>query len=50
MKWLICFSNINLMLGSLLFKNLINLIPFQKQPECHQHILNKFQFVKIILI
>ena len=28
----------------------MNLVPCQKQLECHQHILNKFRFIKIILI
>ena len=44
MEWLTCFSIINLMLGYLLFKkfkNLMNLVPFQKQLEWHQHILNR---------
>ena len=44
MEWLICFSIVNLMLGCFLFKkfkNLMNLVPCQKQLECHQHILNK---------
>ena len=41
---LICFFIVNLMLGCLLFKklkNLMNLVPCQKQLEWHQHILNK---------
>ena len=43
MKWLICFSVVNLMLGCLLFKklkSLMNIVHCQKQLECHQHILN----------
>ena len=36
---LICFSILNLMLGCLSFKNLMNLVPGQKQQEFHQHIL-----------
>ena len=40
MDCLICFSIVNLM----------NLLPCQKQLECHQHILNKIRFVKIICI
>ena len=46
MEWLTCFSIVNLMLGCLLFKKfkkLMNLVPFQQQLECHQHILNKIQ-------
>ena len=44
MEWFIYFSIVNLMLGFLLskkVKNLMNLVPCQKQLECHQHILNK---------
>ena len=44
MKWLTYFSIVNLMLGFLLFKspeNLMNLVPFQKLLESHQHILDK---------
>ena len=40
MEW---FSVVNLMLGYLLLKktkNLMNLVPCQKQLECHQHIIN----------
>ena len=40
MECLTCFSVLNLILGCLLFKKLMNLVPFQKQIECHQHILN----------
>ena len=32
------------------FKNLMNLVHCQKQLECHQHILKKIRFVKIIFI
>ena len=52
-EWLICFSIVNLILGCLLFKKLkksVNLAHCQKQLECHQHILIKFRFVKIIFI
>ena len=35
------FSIVNVMLGCLLFKNLMNPVYCQKQLECHQHILNK---------
>ena len=38
MECLICFSIVNLMLGCLLFKKfkkLMNLVPCQKQLECH---------------
>ena len=41
MEWFICFSNVNLMLGCLLFKKikkLMNLVPRQKQLECHPNI------------
>ena len=44
MKWLICFSIVNLMSECLLFKkfkNLMNIVPFQKQLKYHQHILSK---------
>ena len=40
MEWLICFSIMNLMLRRLKLNNLMNLVPCQKQLECHQHILN----------
>ena len=43
-EWLICSSIANLLLGCFLFKkfkNLINLVPCQKQLESNQHILNK---------
>ena len=44
LEWLICFSIVNLMLGCLLlkkFKKFNELVPCQKQLECHQHISNK---------
>ena len=48
MKWLISFSSVNLMLGCLKnsnsnsnLKNVMNLVPCQKQLEYHQHILTK---------
>ena len=44
MKWLICFSIVNLMWNASYLKNLKNLmnfLPCEKQLECHQHILNK---------
>ena len=45
MELLICFSIVNLMLGRSLFKKklktLLNLVSYQKQLECHQHILSK---------
>ena len=40
-EWVIFFSILNLMLGWLLFKTLINLVPCQKHLECRQHILNE---------
>ena len=42
MEWLTCFSVVNLMLDAYYLKslkNLVNLVPCQKQLECHQHIL-----------
>ena len=52
MKWLICFSIVNLILRCLLFKKLkkklMNLVHRQKQPECHQHILNKGYIIKAV--
>ena len=53
MKWLICFSVVNLVLGYLLFKKfkkLMNLVHCQEQLERHQHILIKLRFVKLIFI
>ena len=44
MEWSVCFSIVNLILGCLCLRNLknvMNLVPCQKQLECHQHMLNK---------
>ena len=49
MEGLIYFSIVNLMLDVYYlkyYKNLMNLVNCQNQPECHQHTLN----VKIIFI
>ena len=46
MHVLICFSIVSLVSRFLLFKslkNLMSLVPFQKQPECHHHILNNIK-------
>ena len=42
MEWLICVSIVNLDASCFKnFRNLMNLVPCQKQLECHQHVLNK---------
>ena len=44
LEWLTYFAIVSLMSGCLLFKvfeNLMNLVPFQKQLECHQYILSE---------